>query len=121
MIEHQHGKYLHRRDDALIARVLLIKERQFDMTDEIECPTCDGEGEIEAPFQNQCVSIVAECPPDPVMVDCEDCDGKGWRPMTGDELDAAAERPAENAASEPPVTMDEQHRAAWAQKMELRR
>jgi len=88
---------------------------------EIECPACNGEGEIEAPFQNQCTSIVAECPPDPVMVDCEDCDGKGWRPMTDDELDAAAERQAEDATSEPPLSLDEQHRAAWAQKMELRR
>lgn len=96
MIERQHGKYLHRRDDALIAQVLLIKERQFAMTDEIECTDCDGHG-------------------------CVECNYTGWRPMTDDELDAAAERQAEDAASEPPVTMDEMYCAAFAQKMELRR
>lgn len=89
---------------------------------EIECPTCNGEGETEAVFQNSCDSIVAESPSDPVMDECEDCAGKGWRPMTDDELADAAERQAEDAASgEPPVSLDEQHRAAWALKQELRR
>ena len=30
MIEHQHGKYLHRRNDALIAHVRRIKEQRFE-------------------------------------------------------------------------------------------
>lgn len=85
----------------------------------IECPTCNGEGEVEAIGVVQCISIVAECPPDPVMDECEDCQGEGWREMTAEE-EAAAERQAEEAASEPPVTMAEQHRAAWDQKQALR-
>jgi len=75
---------------------------------EIECPECDGEGFIRT---NQW----------PFGPTCAACNGEGWRPMTDDELDAAAERQAEDAASEPPVTLAEQHRAAWEQKQELRR
>jgi len=74
---------------------------------EIECPACDGTGEV---YNSH------DC-----MKDCSECKGTGWRPMNDDELDAAAERQAEDAASEPPVTMAEQHRAAWAEKQELRR
>lgn len=90
------------------------------MTQEIECTRCNGEGEWEHPHLSNHPSITAECPPDPVMVECEDCGGTGWRQMTDDELVAAAERQAEDAASEPPVTMAEQHRAAWDQKQALR-
>jgi hypothetical protein len=53
--------------------------------------------------------------------DCPDCLGNGWRPMTEDEIDAAAEQRAEDDMSDPPMSMDEMHRAAWAQKQELRR
>lgn len=88
---------------------------------EIECPQCGGEGEWEHPHLSTPPGITAECPPDPVMVECEDCNGTGWRAMTSDELDAAAERQADDAMSEPPITMAEQHRAAWEQKQELRR
>ena len=87
---------------------------------EIECPACNGEGEVEHPYLPNHPGPQDECPPDPVMVDCEGCDGKGWRPMTDDELDAAAERQAEDTMSEPPVTLAEQHRAAWQQKQDLR-
>ena len=52
---------------------------------------------------------------------CSACDCTGWRPMNEDELDAAAEKQAEDAMSEPPMTLDEQHRRAWEQKQELRR
>ncbi|EQB06204.1 hypothetical protein [Sphingobium baderi] len=89
---------------------------------EIECPQCGGEGEWEHPHLSTPPGITAECPPDPVMVDCEDCDGKGWRPMTDDELaEAAADAFSDMCEGEPPVTMDEQHSAAFQQKMELRR
>lgn len=71
---------------------------------EIECPKCDNLG-FMWPFG-------------PI---CSECAGEGWRAMTGDELDAAAERQAEDTMSEPPITMAEQHRAAWEQKQELRR
>ena len=90
---------------------------------EIECPTCNGEGEVEHPhLVGRYPSIVDECPPDPLMIDCEDCGGTSYRLMTDDELADAAERQAEDAANgEPPVSLDEQHRAAWAQKQDLRR
>lgn len=74
---------------------------------DVECTTCAGTGEVYSSH---------EC-----MKDCPDCCGHGWRPMTDDELDAAAEQQAENAMSEPPMSLDEQHRAAWEQKQELRR
>ena len=92
------------------------------MSQEIECPACNGEGEVEAMFQNQCISIVAECPPDPVMVECEECHGEGWRPMTDEEEAEAAERQAEERAEAgwQYPTLAEQHRAAWQQKQDLR-
>lgn len=74
----------------------------FD-TPEIECPKCDNLG-FMWPFG-------------PI---CSECEGNGWRPMTDDELEAAAERQAEDAMSEPPVTLTEKHRAAWDQKQALR-
>lgn len=43
------------------------------MTDEIECPDCEGEGWVEHPHRRNHTSIVAESPPDPVKVDCETC------------------------------------------------
>ena len=75
---------------------------------EIECPDCQGHGTRLMPGT---LDDSGTCP---------NCNGTGWRPMTDDELGAAAERQAEDAASEPPVTMDEMHRAAWAQKQGLR-
>lgn len=80
---------------------------------DIECKRCDGNGWIEVRRHGILRGLHQE--------DCPDCLGHGWRPMTDDELADAAERQAEDDASEPPVTMDEQHRAAWAQKQELRR
>lgn len=90
---------------------------------ERECPNCEGTGEVEAPFQNQCISPVAECPPDPVMVDCEECQGEGWRALTDEECAEAAERQAEERAEAGWAypTLAEQHRAAWIQKQELRK
>jgi len=73
---------------------------------EIECRECNGEGFVRTngwPFGPTCTA----------------CEGEGWRPMNDDELADAAERQAEDAAGEPPITMDEQHRAAWQQKQEL--
>lgn len=78
------------------------------MIDEIECPDCDGHGFIRSPGR---ASGERECPA---------CNGEGWRPMMDDELDAAAERQAEDSMSEPPMSLDEQHARAWAQKQELR-
>lgn len=90
---------------------------------EIECRDCDGEGEVEHPhLQGGYISPQAECPPDPVMIECEACNGKGWRAMTEDEADAAAEAAWDRAQEgEPPITMQERYEAAWKQKQELRR
>ncbi len=76
---------------------------------EIECPDCQGHGWRLMPGT---LDDAAHC---------AECHGEGWRPMTESELDAAAEKQAEDAMSEPPVTMDELHRRAWEQKQELRR
>ena len=80
---------------------------------EIECPTCDGEGFTMVRNRSLGPGLYEQT--------CEPCNGHGWRAMTDDELADAAERQAEDAASEPPVTMDEMHRAAFARKQELRR
>ena len=45
------------------------------------CPTCNGEGTMEHPFlQGAYGGSHAECPPDPVFVECEDCAGTGMTP-----------------------------------------
>lgn len=80
---------------------------------DIECPTCDGNGWIEQRNLRLGSGVYQE--------DCPDCHGHGWRPMTQDEIDDAAEQQAERDMSESPMSMDEMHRAAWAQKQELRR
>lgn len=91
------------------------------MIDEIECRDCNGEGEVEHPHLHRYASIVAESPPDPVMVECEECGGKGWRAPTDDELSDMAERQAEDAASgEPPMTVQEMYERAYALKQALR-
>lgn len=54
--------------------------------------------------------------------ECEFCRGQGYRAMTQDEIDDAAEDAfSDMCEGEPPVSLDEQHRAAWKQKQELRR
>ena len=78
------------------------------MTHEIECTRCSGEGNIYN-------SLFRE------MVGCPDCFTLGWRAMTADEeADAAEAQEQERIHGEPPVNMAEQHRAAWAQKQDLR-
>lgn len=78
-------------------------------TPEIECTKCDNLG-FMWPFGPTCSA----------------CNGKGWRPMTPDEEADAAEAAYERQMEDyygcsSPVTLDEQHRAAWKQKQELRR
>lgn len=75
---------------------------------EIECAECWGNG-------------VEVTPSGLTDTTCPACDGEGWRPMNDDELDRAAEEQAERHMSEPPMSLDEQHRRAWEQKQELRR
>lgn len=89
-------------------------QRLIDGVPEIECPRCSGEGEVEHPFLCNHPGPQDECPPDPVMVDCEDCAGTGYREMTEDEMaDAAEAAEQERIHGEPPVTMAEMHQAAW--------
>lgn len=81
---------------------------------DIECRDCDGWGTRLLPG---CLDDAAPCPA---------CSGTGWRPMTDDELDTAAERQAEDRAEAShdgggPLSLDEQHRAAWHQKQAARR
>jgi len=75
---------------------------------EIECPDCDGWG------------FIRENADDIIGTTCAACDGSGWRPMTDAEQNAAAERQAADNMSEPPMSLDEQHARAWAQKQDLR-
>lgn len=76
---------------------------------DIECPECDGHGTRLIPGK---LDDAGTCP---------DCHGHGWRPMTQDEIDDAAEAAwSELCEGEPPVTMREQHEAAWRQKQALR-
>lgn len=89
------------------------------MIDEIECTRCEGMGEWdEGPLPAH--SAAEE--PEYRQVICPDCNGKGWREPTDDELADMAERQAEDAASgEPPRTMQEQYIDAWTMKQALRR
>ena len=81
---------------------------------DVECTDCDGNGFT--------MKRQPRLGPGIYEVECETCCGHGWRPMTQDEIDdAAAGAFSELCEGEPPITMDEQHRAAWEQKQELRR
>ena len=51
---------------------------------EIGCATCDGEGWVESAHMTGYVSITAECPPDPLKIECEDCFGTGRREVEDD-------------------------------------
>ena len=81
---------------------------------DIECKRCDGNGWIEVRRHGILRGLHQE--------DCPGCCGHGWRPMTQDELDDAAERAfSDMCEGEPPITMAEHHARAWAEKQELRR
>ena len=80
-------------------------------TPEIECRECHGEGVAE-------IVCGYERP-------CDACNGKGWRAMTPDEeadaAEAAYERQMEDYyGGNSPVTLGEQHHAAWKQKQALK-
>lgn len=84
----------------------------MDMNDEIECLTCDGEGNI---WNNA-------DPTSGQRHDCEDCKGTGWRLPTQDEYDSLAEAAYDRSLEgEPSMSMQERHERDWKQKQELRR
>jgi DnaJ-class molecular chaperone len=68
------------------------------MSDEIECPDCDGEGRI----WNNCDPTSGQ------SVDCDACNGKGWREPTQDEADNMAEDAYQRQfEGEPPMSFAE--------------
>lgn len=102
------------------------------MCQEFECPTCTGEGRIEHPFLSEPVNMFAECPPDPIWVECEDCSGTGWVKCDGPRgtvpscrfafchCEAAWERQQEDNASEPPPSARERQLQAQRERDALR-
>lgn len=79
--------------------------------DEIECPDCDGTGDI---WNNN-------DPTSGQRVDCDECKGTGWRAPTDEERDdMAANAFSDMCEGEPPITAQERHEAAWKQKRALR-
>lgn len=108
---------------------------------EAECQTCNGEGKVVRPGWIPPYNPVAESPPDPPMVTCEDCDGEGWIKCDGPRdggrckfapppgipgsyhcyCEAAWEAANERLyTEEPPLSADERHRQAWKQKQAFR-
>ena len=66
------------------------------MTDEIECPDCDGKGQVDRQHLR------------PQLIDCDACDGKGWREPTQEELnDMAADAFSDMCEGEPPLSFAE--------------
>lgn len=91
---------------------------------DIKCPRCNGHGEVCGVNPNRRSRFVGhdDLSPDDFTVECSECCGTGWRPMTQDEIDdAVADAFSDMCEGEPPVTMQERHEAAWKQKQELRK
>lgn len=90
---------------------------------DVECPACHGHGEVCGVNPNRRSRFVSndDLSPDDFTVECAECCGTGWRPMTQDEIDNAAEAAfSDLCEGEPPLTMDERHAAAFREKMGAR-
>lgn len=90
---------------------------------DIECTRCNGTGEVCGVNPNRRSRFVGmdDLSPDDFTVECSDCCGVGWRPMTDEEMDRAAEDAfSDMCEGEPPVSVDEQHRSAFNEKMRLK-
>lgn len=82
-------------------------------TPEIEYPECDGEGFTMKRLPRVGGGLYE--------VNCEACNGMGWRAMTEDEeADAAEEQHRLMCEGEAPMSMQEAYEAAFRQKQELR-
>jgi len=84
------------------------------MSHDFECTSCAGYGTDDRENDGQCFR----------------CEGTGWISCDRGGADCpydicacerAWERQQEDYASEPPLSADERHQAAWQQKQELRR
>jgi hypothetical protein len=98
---------------------------------EAECRACNGEGQIEHPhLRRGYASYLSESPPDPAMVDCEECNGTGWISCDWGGVncpfpahcycEAAYDRQQADNASEPPKSINEHQRQAWRARNALR-
>lgn len=84
---------------------------------DIECTTCNGHGEVCGVNPNRRSRFVGhdDLSPDDFTVECPDCHGHGWRPMTDDEIeDAAADAFSDLCEGEPPISADERYQIAAA-------
>lgn len=91
---------------------------------EIECPECEGEGEVHAATPNFSSRMVPydHLTPDDYLVRCRECDGEGVRPVTDDEWsDMSADAFSDLCESEPPPSVQERYELGWRKKQELRR
>lgn len=94
------------------------------MTHEIECPNCNGYGEVCGVRPNRRSRFVGmdDLSPDDFTVPCEACSGRGWRAMSDDEeADAAEEQYRLMIEGEPPMSVLEAYEQAFQQKQALRR
>ncbi|GLI99164.1 hypothetical protein [Sphingobium sp. BS19] len=87
-----------------------------------ECDACNGHGEVCGVNPNHRSRFVGydDLSPGDFTVECQACAGTGYVPMTQEEIDdAAADAFSDMCEGEPPMTMNERHQLAWAQKQEL--
>lgn len=106
-----------------------------------ECRACDGEGKVVRPGWIPPYNPVAESPPDPPIVTCEDCDGDGEITCSGPRnngrcrfapppgiipsdyycyCEAAWERAQEAMLSEPPPSARERQERDYRERQALR-
>lgn len=91
--------------------------------EEIECPDCNGHGEVCGVRPNRRSRFVSmdDLSPGDFTLPCEACGGRGWRAMTEDEeTDAAEEQFRLMMEGEAPLSMQDAYKQAFQQKQGLR-